>query len=138
MKKVYTFTTVVFLILMTFNTLTVFGQNPNEWILSKNQSGIKAYHKIVNCSDKQVVFLKFENTQQATVEVKWTEIYQFEGSSDTHQKPFTFNLFIEPGILAAASCEEVPVLQLVSIPPPTDKIQEVSKFSFDNFSISSK
>lgn len=113
--------------------------NPaDEWVLSTEKDGIKAYYKISTCGDDQVVYLRFVNANAGAVTVSWKDEIQFAGEpSPRTLKEESTKITIQPGESAGTTCVNPSVPELV-VKPTVSPIVNIESYSFQQLTITTK
>jgi len=103
------------IILLTILSINVSGQankTDNQWKLHKEQQGVQIYFKYTDCNIpsegyyQQQVLLKFVNTTQTPLKVKWQKEAWYEGKCATCGKDeYKFELKIPAGETIVGECD---------------------------------
>ena len=102
-----------FLISILFVTRFSFANSgDNDWILHKEVNGIKIYYKYVDCNipsqgyHQEIVLLKFVNTTQTPLKIKWQREAWFQGKcTSCGLDEYKFELSIPAGETIVGDCD---------------------------------
>jgi len=64
----------VMLALVTLMTFQGFSSRNNDWVVLAEEGGVKSFYQLGTCDNRDVLFLKFENTLNTDVKVDFTLI----------------------------------------------------------------
>lgn len=103
---------VLFLLLAFLSVSAFAGNGDKEWTLHKEVNGIQIYYKYVDCNIpsegyyQEIVLLKFVNTTQTPLKIKWQREAWYEGKcSSCGQDEYKFDLQIPAGETIVGDCE---------------------------------
>ena len=109
----------------------------SAWVLQTELKDVKAYYKITQCGNEQVVFLKFVNSGNTSVTVTWDDQMQFSGETTPRKiKSTTSSLILLPGEISLLSCNDISNPILIS-KPTENPVVNIESFSFLNITVTS-
>jgi hypothetical protein len=79
---------------------------PAAWILDTTVNGVEFYHSIQECNGKQVVLLKFNNKNSASVKVSWKELFTTQVEAKAPGGAGQKELVIPKGVTMPANCTD--------------------------------
>jgi len=105
------FTTFI-LSLILISTISFANSGDKEWTLHKEVNGIQIYYKYVDCNIphegyyQEQVLLKFVNTTQTPLKIKWQREAWYEGKcTSCGQDEYKFELLIPAGETIVGDCD---------------------------------
>lgn len=106
-----------------------------EWILSTEKDGVKAYYRITTCGEDQVIYLRFVNSNAGAVQISWRGEIQFTGE----EKPRSIqeentSLTLQKGEVSGTSCINPAIAELV-VKPQHAPIVNMEAYFFHQLTI---
>ncbi len=95
-----------------FISFSLSAQNSKEWLLHKEANGVQIYYKYTDCNIpsegvyKEMVILKFVNTTQVPLKIKWQREAWYEGKcTSCGSDEYKFELEIPAGETIVGECD---------------------------------
>jgi len=100
------------LITLIFTSFCLNAQNSKEWLLHKESNGIQIFYKYTDCNlpsegiYKEMVLLKFVNTTQLPLKIRWQREAWYEGKcTSCGSDEYKFVLEIPAGETIVGDCD---------------------------------
>jgi hypothetical protein len=140
MKRSILFTIMISLVIIMGNTVTgAVAGDDNNWTFKKSSGNVDFYYKMGECNGEKVIYLKFENKNAYSVEVKWKEAISDKTFGTTVEGYYgEKQLTLAPGITSREDCSsgvnEQCLIKMSSVDPTF--VVDPAGFEFKDISVS--
>ena len=78
-----------------------------SWIADQTTGGISFYHRFSICNGDSVVLLKFINTTERALVVRWNELFNTQLETGISGWRGIKQLVLQPGVTSSENCDEL-------------------------------